>query len=118
MSRTENRVNIRGYVGNDPEYRVTSRGNTVAKFVVGTEDIIFNEVKLQWHNVVVTGEGLVEKVRSIVTKGTKISLSGRIYYHKGDIGSHERFTTDIIVDDFCSINIDEQEVHVVAPYND
>jgi single-strand DNA-binding protein len=118
MSKTENRVRILGYVGNEPEYRVTSRGNTVAKFVVGTDDIIFKEDKKQWHNVVIIGQDLVEKVRSVVTKGNKILVVGCLYYHKSNIGSHERFFTEIIVDDTGAIEVEIQETHVVAPYND
>ena len=118
MTKTENYIRIRGYVGKDPEYRLTSKGNQIAKLVLGTEDIIFNEVKKQWHNVVVTGQDLVQKVKSEVLRGSRLVIVGILYYHKSNIGSHEKFITDIVVDDSGTIEIEVESSHVVIPYSD
>ena len=52
MSSTINKVEIEGYVENKLEYRVTKNNEEIAKVVVGTEGLLFSDLKKQWHTVV------------------------------------------------------------------
>lgn len=109
MSRTLNLVCIEGYVGNEPKYRYTQHNEEVATFVVGTEDLIFNEVKRQWHTIVVVGTEFINLVKSAIRKGVKVRVTGVIYKHR-QVAPVYKHITEIIVSDTGKLEIIEEDV--------
>ena len=106
MTIVANQVSLTGYVGIDPVLRVNTLGNTVAIFVVGTKDMLFGEVKKQWHNIVVLDQYLVSKVESEVKKGSHVDVVGVLYYHKSHAGKYfEKTRTEIVVTDTGSVEL-------------
>ena len=98
MVKTFNQVIIEGYVGNQPEFRVTARGTNVIKFVVATEDSIFNEKKIQWHNIVIASDVVIEAIKGKLKKGSRVRITGTLYVHKVGRGYLLKQNTEIIVD--------------------
>jgi len=110
MDKTENKVKIKGYVGNTPEYRTNNQGKTIVTFIIGTDDLLSNEVKKQWHSIVVTSESLVSRVRAEIVKGSRIELVGVLYYHKANTDKYYQKTkAEIIVGTTGSISVLNQE---------
>lgn len=87
-----NRITIVGFVGSDPEIRVTESGKKFAYLSVATnqylgknEDGTVRE-KTDWHNIV-AWENLAEVVGNHLRKGTHVLIEGSLHYstfEKGD----------------------------------
>lgn len=108
MSRTLNHVWIEGYVGSEPKYKCTQGNEEIATFVVGTDDLIFNEVKRQWHTIVVIGPEFMNLVKSAIQKGVKLRVTGAIYMHRQEIPVYKHLT-EIIVSNLGKIEIIEED---------
>lgn len=108
MSKTSNYVCIEGYVGSDPQYRYTPSNEEVATFVVGTEDLIFSNIRKQWHSIVIVGQEHIEIVRSNIHKGVKVRITGVIYMHKQEIPVHKNIT-EIVVSNMERVEILEED---------
>ena len=106
MSRSLNKVQLIGNLGNDPEVRSTTGGNRVATFSLATSrswnDQSGNrQEKTEWHRCVVwntKGSQLADIVEKYVKKGDKIYVEGRIEYRQWqDKENQTRYSTEINV---------------------
>lgn len=105
--RCVNKVILVGYVGRDPEIRVTQSGVKIASFSVATgeqwKDKATGERKesTTWHNIVVFNEGLASVIEKYVKKGTALYVEGaqktRKYTDKSGI---DRWTTEVVLQPF------------------
>jgi len=106
VSRSLNKVQLIGNLGNDPEVRSTTGGNRVATFSLATSrswnDQSGNrQEKTEWHRCVVwntKGSQLADIVEKYVKKGDKIYVEGRIEYRQWqDKEGQTRYSTEINV---------------------
>jgi single-strand DNA-binding protein len=102
MSRGLNKGMFLGYVGADPEGRVTQSGTSVATFSLATTREWRNEVgqkqeKTEWHRCVVWS-GLADVVTKYVTKGMRLYVEGAVEYRQyQDKDGQTRHVTEINV---------------------
>ncbi len=106
MSRSLNKVQLIGNLGNDPEVRSTSGGNRVATFSLATSRS-WNDAsgarqeKTEWHRCVVWNtktSQLADIVERYVKKGDKLYVEGRIEYRQWqDKDGQTRYSTEINV---------------------
>ena len=86
-SRCLNKVMIIGNVGEEPRFTSTNSSNSVCTFTVATNRSWLangeteRREETQWHNVVVFSK-LAEICSQILTRGTKVFVSGRIKSRK------------------------------------
>lgn len=105
MNSIQNSVTLIGNLGQDPEVTTTQGGGKIAKFSLATTYTYKNKggEKMQetdWHRCVVFGKS-AEIIEQYCRKGHKLAIQGRIKYGSyTDKNSVERYTTDIIVNDF------------------
>lgn len=104
-----NRACILGNVGKEPEIRAMSNGKPVATFSVATserwKDKTTNEIKelTEWHRVVVFSESLIDVIKNIVQKGTRVYIEGKLHTRKWtNEKGIDQYTTEIIVQGFDS----------------
>jgi single-strand DNA-binding protein len=82
-SRCLNKIQIVGNLGNKPNFKITQSGTPICTFLVATnrswKPKNSNEVKeeTQWHYVV-TFNKLAEICEKVLTKTTKVFVSGRL----------------------------------------
>ena len=103
MSRSINRVELLGHLGQDINVRFTPNGTQVGQFSIATsrrwKDKNTNEWKEEtdWHNCVLWR---CENVQNFLTKGKQVYVSGRLqtrnYEDKEGI---KRYVTEVVVDD-------------------
>jgi single-strand DNA-binding protein len=99
-----NKATIIGALGKDPDIRPTQNGSRVASFSVATseswKDKVTGEKKEQteWHRIVVFNTYIVNAVESLLVKGSKVYIEGKIKSRKwtGDDGK-ENVTTEIVL---------------------
>lgn len=104
-----NEVRLLGNVGRDPEIRSTNSGNMVAQFSIATSEKWRDKntgddrEATEWHNIVVWGDGLVDKViRPHVKKGSKLFVAGKMKTRKWtDSNGTDRWTTEVVVQGFA-----------------
>jgi len=102
---TLNKVTLIGYLGRDPERRVTANGDAVAQMTVATteswKDKSSGERKqtTEWHRVVLYRK-LAEIASEYLKKGSLVYVEGRLqtrkWTGKDDV---ERIAVEIIADD-------------------
>ena len=100
-----NRVNISGNLTRDPELRATASGTQVLSFGVAVNDRTKNQQTGEWEDranfidCVVFGNR-ADALSSILCRGMKVALEGRLRYHawEADDGSR-RSKIDVVVDE-------------------
>ena len=104
MSRLENRVQLIGYVGIDPEYFTFPSGDKKATIKLATNRSSRDAkgefvVVTDWHTIVVYGK-LTEVVENFVRKGKQIGIDGKLTYRSYDAADgSKRFLTEVICDE-------------------
>ena len=101
-----NKVILLGNVGGDPVIRSNQDGKKIATFSLATSESWKNkngekQEKVQWHNVVIFSEGLVNVIEKYIKKGTKLFVEGSLQNRKwtGNDGV-EKYTTEIVLQGF------------------
>ncbi|MDE2895578.1 MAG: single-stranded DNA-binding protein [Chloroflexota bacterium] len=90
MSRTINRVELLGRVGNDPELRQTQGGTAVVQLRLATDRRRENgSDETDWHNVVCWAKQ-AEAVAVYVRKGERVYVSGRLQQQSWETDAGER----------------------------
>lgn len=98
--KTQNRVQLIGYVGKDPVITTTKKGSKLAKISLATDTLFKNKggsrVKVTtWHEVV-AWEKKAEEVENNFIKGSHILVEGQIVYRSyPDLAGHVRYVTEI-----------------------
>ncbi len=102
-SKGINKVILIGHLGQDPETRYTSNGNTVTNLNLATSEIWKdkntgkNKEKTEWHKVVLFGK-LAEIAAEYLHKGSQIYIEGSLKTRKWqDKNGNDRYITEIIV---------------------
>lgn len=105
MSRSLNKVQLIGNLGNDPEVRSTASGTKVATLSVATSRQWNNQSgerqeKTEWHRVVLwnnsRGSGLADVAERYLKKGSSVFVEGSIEYRTWeDREGKTRYTTEI-----------------------
>lgn len=90
MSRTINRVELMGRVGNEPELRQTQNGTAVVQLRLATDRRNGSgEQQTDWHTVVCWAKQ-AEAVARYVRKGDRVYVSGRLNQHSWESDAGER----------------------------
>ncbi|XP_020909456.2 uncharacterized protein LOC110247366 [Exaiptasia diaphana] len=104
MTGTLNKTMILGYLGGDPEIRMTESGREIARLTVATNEHYTDaqgqrQKNTEWHRLVVFADGLISKViKPYLKKGSKLLVEGRNATRKyTDKNGVERYSTDVIV---------------------
>ena len=97
-----NKVILIGYLGNDPEGRVTQGGAAVANLSIATtrswkdQQSGERQEQTEWHRVVLFGRS-AEIAQEYLRKGSQIYIEGRLQSRKWqDREGYDRTTTEIV----------------------
>jgi single-strand DNA-binding protein len=99
-----NKVTLIGNVGKDPESRSFSNGGKVVNLTLATSESWKDKntgerkERTEWHNVVITGDGLAGVVERYVRKGSKIYVEGQLRTRKWqDQSGNDRYSTEVVL---------------------
>ena len=80
--KTLNRVQLVGYVGNDPVISQCNNGNYVASFPVATHARLKNNhLKTTWHEIRIFGEEKIKNINTYLIKGSHVLIEGSLEYN-------------------------------------
>lgn len=104
MAGSVNKVILIGNLGKDPEIKSFQNGGKIANFSIATseqwKDKMSGERKerTEWHNISISGDGLVGVVERYLKKGSKVYIEGSLRTRKWqDRDGNDRYTTEIVV---------------------
>ena len=104
MNTSNNRVQLTGNLGKDPEIKNLDKGGKLAKFSMATRDYFINRAgekseDTQWHYVVAWGK-LAEQVEADLKKGSFVSIEGKLVTRSyEDKEGKKRYVTEVVAQD-------------------
>jgi len=113
-----NKVIIVGNLGRDPEARSFPNGGKVVNLNIATserwKDRTSGEQKerTEWHQVVITNEGLCKVAERYLRKGSKVYIEGQLRTRKWtDKDKIDRYSTEVVLGAFNStlVLLDKQQ---------
>ena len=104
MNALQNKVQLIGNLGQDPEIKTLSDGKKVATFSMATSENYRNAAgekvqDTQWHRVVAWGR-LAELSEQYLKKGRKVAIEGKLthrYYEDKD--GIRRYVTEVVANE-------------------
>ncbi len=107
MKALNNRVQLIGFLGADPEMKTFNDGKVMAKMSLATNEATMEKgrkaVRTQWHQLVAWGK-LAEICGKYLQKGGEIAVEGRIAYSTfTDREGNNRLSTQITINDLLMI---------------
>src|SRR5436853_181821 len=101
---TNNRVQLTGNLGRDPEIKTFDGGGKLAKFSLATKEEFTNRngersSSTTWHNIAAWGS-IAERVEAELRKGSFVSIEGRIHTRNyTDKEGQKKYMTEIVAND-------------------
>ncbi len=101
---TNNRVQLTGNLGGDPELKTFDNGTKLARFSMATREEYTNKsgeksTETQWHNITAWGK-LADKVTAELSKGTFVSIEGRLHTRNWvDKDGVKKYMTEVVASD-------------------
>jgi single-strand DNA-binding protein len=102
MTTLNNKVQLIGNLGKDPEIKELDGGRKVAKFSLATTESYKNDAgekisETSWHNIV-AWNGLASIAEKYLNKGREVAVEGRITYRNyEDKDGQKKYFTEIIL---------------------
>jgi len=109
MSRSLNKAEIIGHLGQNPELRYTGSGKAVCNFSVATNQ--YDRDEPEWHNCTAWGD-LGEIVNEHLSKGERVFVEGSLRTRQWeDSDGRTRYSTEIHADEiiFLGSDVDGRE---------
>ncbi len=104
MNAMKNRVQLIGYVGQEPEVKTFDGGKKVANITIATNDYYINDKgekveNTEWHRVTAWGK-TAEIIEKYVTKGKEIAIDGKLTHRSyDDKDGTKRYVSEVVVND-------------------
>jgi single-strand DNA-binding protein len=102
MSKGINKVILIGNLGNDPETKVMTSGDSVSNLSLATDESYKDKntgqivPKTEWHRIVMYRR-LAEIAQEYLKKGSKVYIEGKLQTRKWqDQSGADRYTTEIV----------------------
>jgi single-strand DNA-binding protein len=106
---TNNRVQLTGNLGKDPEIRTFDNGVKLARFSMATKEEFTNKQgerssNTTWHFVTAWGK-MADRVEAELQKGSFVSIEGRIQTRNyTDKDGQKKYSTEIVANDLVLYN--------------
>lgn len=119
-----NQVNLIGYLGQDPEKRVTQQGKEVYTLSLATSyskklDDGTKQTFTEWHKITVFNQ---INFMQYLHKGDLVFVRGRLHYTQDEVNEVKRYFTQILCDEIQKLSKDEQPEQPTQqepdPFND
>lgn len=101
-----NRVILVGNLGRDPEVKRMASGDPVVTLSIATGESWKDKrtgerrERTEWHRVVIFNTNLCEIAEKYLRKGSKLCLEGQLQTRKWDDRGTERYSTEIVLQQF------------------
>lgn len=114
MNRLNNKVNLIGNLGMDPEVKNLDGGKTLARFSLATNNSYKNDkgetiTESQWHNIVAWGK-TAEIAEKYLKKGSKVAVEGRLNNRQYETSEgQKKYITEVVVNELLMLTPKQQQ---------
>jgi single-strand DNA-binding protein len=104
MNAMKNKVQLIGYVGQDPEVKNLDGGKKLANITIATNDYYINDKgekveQTEWHRLTAWGK-VAEIIEKYVTKGKEVAVEGKLTHRSyEDKEGNKRYITEVVIND-------------------
>ncbi|MEI8102255.1 MAG: single-stranded DNA-binding protein [Chlorobium sp.] len=123
MAKGLNKVMLIGHLGNDPESRTTTSGQSVANFTLATNENFKDssgnvQERTEWHRIVVWGK-LAEICAQYLKKGRQVYVEGRLQTRNWDDpkSGEKKYTTEIVCSEMQMLGTQREQGAVAGNYD-
>jgi single-strand DNA-binding protein len=101
---TNNRVQLTGNLGQDPEIKVFENGNKLARFSMATKEEYMTKAgektsDTQWHFISAWGK-IADKIEVDLKKGSFVSIEGRLMTRNyTDKNGQKKYVTEVVANE-------------------
>jgi len=109
MSAIQNKVQLIGNLGKDPEIKNLTSGKIKANFSLATSEVYRNGngekvTDTQWHNVIAWGK-TAEIVENYLQKGNKVAVEGKLIHRVyEDKDGQKKYITEIVANSLLMLD--------------
>ncbi len=109
MNTLQNKVQLIGNLGKDPEIKNLTSGKIKASFSIATSDYYKNSdgekvTDTQWHNVIAWGK-LAEIAENYLQKGNKVAVEGKLIHRVyDDNDGQKRYITEVVANSLMMLD--------------
>lgn len=117
-----NKVIVMGNVGNDPEIRQTSSGQSVCNFNVATNESYEDKSgqrkdRTEWHKIVVWSK-LAEICAEHLKKGNQVLVEGKLQTNSWEKDGKKNYSTNIVASNVVFMSKNEKKIQSKDPFAD
>lgn len=104
MNAMKNKVQLIGYVGQDPEVKTLEGGKKLANITIATNDYYINDKgdkveQTEWHRLTAWGK-VAEIIEKYVAKGKEVAVEGKLTHRSyEDKEGNKRYITEVVIND-------------------
>jgi single-strand DNA-binding protein len=104
MNAMKNKVQLIGYVGQDPEVKTLDGGKKLANITIATNDYYINDKgdkveQTEWHRLTAWGK-VAEIIEKYVAKGKEVAVEGKLTHRSyEDKEGNKRYITEVVIND-------------------
>ncbi|MEI6638795.1 MAG: single-stranded DNA-binding protein [Chlorobium sp.] len=123
MAKGLNKVMLIGHLGNDPEVKVMTSGQSKANFTLATTESFKDndgnwQEKPEWHRIIVWGK-LAEICGQYLKKGRQVYIEGRLQTRNWDDpkSGEKRYSTEIVCSDMQMLGAQRDQNNGAGVYD-
>lgn len=104
MNAMKNKVQLIGYVGQDPEVKTFDGGKKLANIIIATNDFYINDKgekveQTEWHRLTAWGK-VADIIEKYVAKGKEVAIEGKLTHRSyDDKDGNKRYVTEVVIND-------------------
>jgi single-strand DNA-binding protein len=104
MNAMKNKVQLIGYVGQDPEVKTFDGGKKLANIIIATNDFYINDKgekveQTEWHRLTAWGK-VADIIEKYVVKGKEVAIEGKLTHRSyDDKDGNKRYVTEVVIND-------------------
>ncbi len=109
MNTLRNKVQLIGYVGNEPEIKTLENGRKLAHLTIATNEKYTNEKgekveQTEWHRVTACGK-TAEIIEKYVVKGKEVAVEGKLTHRSyDDKNGEKRYVTEVVLNEIALLS--------------
>lgn len=109
MNTLRNKVQLIGYVGQEPEIKAFEGGKKLANITLATNEVYTNAKgekieNTEWHRLTAWGS-IAEIIEKYVIKGKEIAIEGKLTHRSfDDKDGNKRFITEVVVNELLLLS--------------
>ena len=108
MNALRNKVQLIGFVGQEPEIKTLEGGKKLANITIATNEVYYKEngdkvENTEWHRITAWGK-TADIIEEYVIKGKEVAIEGKLTHRSyDDKDGNKRYVTEVVANEILLI---------------